>query len=47
VTVQATDEKGSTRSFQARVRLDTEVDVHYYRHRGILPYVLRKILFQA
>ena len=20
-------------------------DVHYYRHRGILPYVLRKILF--
>ncbi|HTH14083.1 MAG TPA: aconitate hydratase AcnA [Spirochaetia bacterium] len=45
VTVEATDEKGATRSFQARVRLDTEFDVHYYRHRGILPYVLRKILF--
>ena len=45
VTVEATDEKGATRSFQARVRLDTEIDVHYYRHKGILPYVLRKILF--
>ena len=47
VTVEATDEKGATRSFQAKVRLDTEIDVHYYRHRGILPYVLRKILFPA
>jgi len=45
VTVQATDEKGTTRSFQAKVRLDTEVDVQYYRNQGILPYVLRKILF--
>jgi aconitate hydratase len=44
VTVEATDEKGQTRSFQAKVRLDTEVDVEYFRNRGILPYVLRKIL---
>jgi aconitate hydratase len=47
VTVEATDEKGSTRSFQAKVRLDTETDVAYYRHRGILPYVLRRIVFGA
>jgi aconitate hydratase len=47
VTVQATDEKGATRSFQAKVRLDTEIDVQYYRNQGILPYVLRKILFSA
>jgi aconitate hydratase len=47
VTVEATDEKGNTRSFQAKVRLDTEIDVQYYRHRGILPYVLRKILFPS
>ena len=44
VTVEATDEKGQTRSFQAKVRLDTEIDVHYYRNQGILPYVLRRIL---
>jgi aconitate hydratase len=47
VTVEATDEKGQTRSFQAKVRLDTEIDVDYYRNKGILPYVLRKILFSA
>jgi len=47
VTVEATDEKGATRSFQAKVRLDTETDVYYYRNRGILPYVLRKIVFGA
>jgi aconitate hydratase len=44
VTVEATDEKGLVRSFQTKCRLDTEVDVEYYRHSGILPYVLRKIL---
>jgi len=45
VTVEATDEKGSTRSFQAKVRLDTDTDVQYYRNQGILPYVLRRIVF--
>jgi len=44
ITVEACDEKGVTRSFQATARLDTEIDVHYYHHRGILPYVLRKII---
>jgi aconitate hydratase len=28
---------------RARVRLDTAVDVDYYRHGGILPYVLRRL----
>ncbi len=45
ITVEAADEKGQTRTFQAKVRLDTEIDVQYYRNKGILPYVLRKILF--
>ncbi len=44
VTVEAKDERGMVRSFQAKCRLDTEVEVQYYRNRGILPYVLRKIL---
>ncbi|NNM67561.1 MAG: aconitate hydratase AcnA [Spirochaetales bacterium] len=44
LTVEARDEKGMVRSFQAKCRLDTDVEVEYFRHRGILPYVLRKIL---
>jgi len=47
VTIEATDERGSTRSFQAHVRLDTETDVQYFRHRGILHFVLRRLLFGA
>ncbi len=31
-------------TFQARVRLDTEVELAYFKHGGILPYVVRKLL---
>jgi aconitate hydratase len=34
---------GSSR-FRARVRLDTPREVEYYRHGGILPYVVRQLL---
>ena len=34
---------GSTTVFTAMARLDTQVDVTYYHHGGILPYVLRKM----
>jgi len=27
-----------------RLRIDTPVEVEYYRHGGILPYVLRQLL---
>ena len=30
--------------FQAVARIDTPDDVEYYRHGGILPYVLRGLL---
>ena len=30
-----------------RVRIDTAIEVHYYRHGGILPYVLRQILSES
>ena len=43
VKVTATAEDGSTRSFTARVRLDTPKEVEYYRHGGILHYVLRQL----
>ncbi|MFN0181941.1 MAG: aconitate hydratase AcnA [Gemmatimonadales bacterium] len=41
VTVTATAENGTTASFQAVVRLNSNVEVEYYRHGGILPRVLR------
>ncbi|MEJ2659145.1 MAG: aconitate hydratase AcnA [Desulfobacteraceae bacterium] len=42
--VTATRSDGSQVTFSATARLDTEVDVDYFRHGGILPYVLRKIM---
>ncbi|MEJ2205037.1 MAG: aconitate hydratase AcnA [Gemmatimonadota bacterium] len=42
-TVTATAEDGSVKVFQARVRLDSDVDVEYYRNGGILQTVLRKM----
>nr|WP_196791886.1 aconitate hydratase [Motilibacter deserti] len=39
VTVQAGD-----KSFEARVRIDTPGEADYYRHGGILQYVLRSLL---
>ena len=31
------------REFQANVRIDTPMELDYYRHGGILPYVLRSL----
>jgi aconitate hydratase len=43
VTVKATAEDGSVRTFTATVRIDTPEELVAYRHGGILPYVLRKL----
>jgi aconitate hydratase len=42
--VVATDSGGLVRRFPVRVRIDTPVEAEVFRHGGILPYVLRKIL---
>ncbi|MCH8936371.1 MAG: aconitate hydratase AcnA [Gemmatimonadetes bacterium] len=34
---------GKTESFEVLVRLDTDVELEYYRHGGILSFVLRKL----
>src|SRR3712207_6522521 len=39
VTVRAGE-----REFTARVRIDTPKEVEYFKHGGILPYVLRELL---
>ena len=44
VTVTATTPKGARRSFQAIARLDSAIEVNYYRNGGILPTVLRSLL---
>ena len=43
VTVQVQREDGSKFEFPAQVRLDTPQEVDYFRHGGILPYVLRQL----
>ncbi len=42
VTVKAGDKE-----FTARVRIDTPKEVEYYKHGGILPFVLRQLLRKA
>ena len=34
-------------SFEARVRIDTPKEADYFRHGGILPFVLRQLAAQA
>ena len=43
VQVTATAEDGSSRSFEARIRIDTPNEFSYYQHGGILHYVLRNL----
>ncbi len=43
VTVRATATDGSRREFRVRVRIDTPKELEYYRHGGILQYVLRNL----
>jgi aconitate hydratase len=44
VHVTATAADGTTTEFTARCRIDTPVEAEYYRHGGILQYVLRDLL---
>jgi aconitate hydratase len=44
VEVHARDKAGKKTVFQTVARADTPEEVNYYRHGGILPYVLRQML---
>jgi aconitate hydratase len=44
VTVRARREGNADIEFKAVVRIDTPKEAHYYRHGGILQYVLRQLL---
>jgi aconitate hydratase len=43
VQVIATGSGGSRKSFQARIRIDTPQELEYFKHGGILQYVLRQL----
>jgi aconitate hydratase len=43
VTVRAAAADGNVTEFNARVRIDTPVEMEYYRNGGILQTVLRKL----
>ena len=43
VTVTARSDSGDATTFEARVRIDTPGEATYYRHGGILHYVLRTL----
>ena len=43
VSVRARAADGSAKEFRARLRLDTPQEAEYYRHGGILTYVLRQL----
>jgi aconitate hydratase len=47
VKVVATPAKGAPITFEARVRIDTPKERDYYRHGGILQYVLRQLASKA
>jgi aconitate hydratase len=44
VRVTATASNGKSKSFEALARIDTAVELDYYRHGGILNYVLRQLV---
>jgi aconitate hydratase 1 len=44
VTVRVVSDYGTETSFQAIVRIDSHLELEQYRHGGILPYILRKML---
>jgi aconitate hydratase len=46
LTIVARDASGEKR-FAVRSRIDTPEELHYYRHGGILPYVLRQLAGRA
>lgn len=44
VTLVIRKKDGNSQSVQLLCRIDTAIEVDYYRHGGILPYVLRELM---
>ena len=44
LTVRATDDSGTTKEFSVLCRIDTPIELEYYRYGGVLRYVLGQML---
>ena len=47
IAVKATDEKGKIVEFNALCRIDTPIELEYYRYGGVLRYVLCKMMSES
>ena len=47
VTLRITCPDGKTKDVRVRCRIDTPIEIDYYQHGGILPYVLRQLVAKA
>ncbi|MDA0982332.1 MAG: aconitate hydratase AcnA [Proteobacteria bacterium] len=47
LTLTLTRKDGSTQAIKVKSRIDTAIEVDYYKHGGILPYVLRELISKA
>ena len=46
IEISATSKAGEVTKFNVLARIDTEIENEYYRHGGLLPYVLRQMMTQ-
>ncbi len=44
IEITATSKTGEVTKFNALARIDTDIENEYYRHGGLLPYVLRQMM---
>jgi aconitate hydratase len=47
LTLKITRKDGSVENVNVRCRIDTPIEIDYYQHGGILPYVLRQLVTKA
>jgi aconitate hydratase len=47
LTLKITRKDGSTENVPVHCRIDTPIEIDYYQHGGILPYVLRQLVAKA
>jgi len=47
LTLRITRANGQTEDVAVRCRIDTPIEIDYYQHGGILPYVLRQLVAKA
>jgi len=47
LTLKITRQDGTVEQVAVRCRIDTPIEIDYYQHGGILPFVLRQLVAQA